>query len=61
VTGLGFGGNQLVAIDDRAVGTTMSTYCRAAQGLVSGDTAELTLARRDGGGISVRRVRMILP
>jgi serine protease Do len=61
LAGVGLGNEMLVAVNDRAVGTTMTTYCKAVGGLRTGDTAVLTLARRDQSGISVRRLRMSLP
>jgi serine protease Do len=61
LTRLDIGSDMLVAVNDRSVGTTMSTYCRAVAGLGSGDTAVLTLARRDPSGIAVRRLRTTLP
>jgi S1-C subfamily serine protease len=56
-----FGSEMLVAVNDRPVGTTMATYCRAVAGLGSGDAAMLTLARRDPSGIQVRQLKLTLP
>jgi serine protease Do len=58
---LDYGSEMLVAVDDRPVGTTMATYCRAVAGLGSGDYAKLTLAHRDPSGIQVRQLRLTLP
>jgi len=40
----------LAAIDGRPVGTTLSGYCRAVQGLAGGATATLTVVRPGGPG-----------
>jgi serine protease Do len=58
---LGLGNELLVAINGLSVGTTMTTYCKAVRGLKSGDSAALLLARRDAGGIALRRLRLTLP
>lgn len=58
---LGLGDELLIAIDGLAVGTTMATYCKVVRGLKSGDTAALLLARRDTGGIALRRLSLVLP
>jgi S1-C subfamily serine protease len=58
---LGLGNELLVAINGLAVGTTMTTYCKAMRGLKSGDTAALLLARRDAGGLALRRLSLVLP
>ena len=61
VAHLGLGNELLVAIDGQSVGTTMASYCKAVRGMRSGDTAILLLARRDTGGIALRRLSLTLP
>jgi S1-C subfamily serine protease len=58
---LGLGNELLVAVNGLAVGTTMQTYCKAVRGLHTGDSVSLMLARRDTGGIALRRIRLTLP
>jgi S1-C subfamily serine protease len=59
---LGYANELLIAINGLAVGTTMTTYCKAVTGLKSGDVVSLLLAHRDdAGGISLRRLPLILP
>ena len=61
VAHLGLGNELLVAVNGLAVGTTMETYCKAVRGLGTGDSASLLLARRDTGGIGLRRISLSLP
>jgi len=58
---LGLGNELLVAVNGPSVGTTMTTYCKAVRGLRSGENVSLLLARRDTGGIALRRLRLVLP
>ena len=59
---LGYANELLVAVNGLSVGTTMTTYCKAVRGLKSGDVVSLLLARHDdAGGISLRRLPLILP
>ena len=58
---LGYANELLVAVNGLSVGTTMTTYCKAVRGLKTGDDVSLLLARRDEGGISLRRLPLVLP
>ncbi len=58
---LGYANELLVAVNGLSVGTTMTTYCKAVRGLKTGDVVSLLLARRDEGGISLRRLPLVLP